>query len=121
MLEITSNQRHMCTRSRIRTNNQESDKFVISMDFRQDSILNPLLFIILMDEIAKKCQTKCSNVSGSKKPTANRFVGVNLCERPSDYRITKNSLQIHIEGVSKFAMKINVHKTKILNIYYGRN
>lgn len=49
---------YLCTQNIIRTNNICSKEFITMWGVRQGGVLSPLLFISLMDEIAKNCRRK---------------------------------------------------------------
>jgi hypothetical protein len=49
---------YKCCKNYIRTSNIQSGEFYTSVGVRQGSILSPLLFLILTDNIIKKCKNK---------------------------------------------------------------
>lgn len=110
---------YSCTRNYVRTHNETSNEFITRKGVRQGGVLSPLLFVALMDEIARKCKVrvkktrmgvyKVQPVLMSEMIYADDLVIVARTER--DMQINVNTWN---DNLKEFGMKVNSAKTEIL-------
>lgn len=99
--------------------NMKSTEFKTSEGLRQGGVLSPVLFGIIMDEIIKQCTPKLKKpVIGYRTLTP---VKVSECVFADDVAIiadSRDSLQHNLEAwdetFTKYGMKINIQKTKVM-------
>ena len=108
-------------RNYIRTNNMESTEFTTKNGLRQGGVLSPTLFNVIMDEIIRATRTKTKKLQiGYHKL---RPITIAECAFADDLviwagnvRDMQENINIWNNTLSKWNMKINITKTKVMHI-----
>lgn len=112
---------YTCTRNSVRTHNESSSEFVTRNGVRQGGVLSPLLFVALMDEIARKCKERVKKTRVGVDKLQQVFMSEMIYA--DDLVIvarTEGDMQLNVniwnESFKEFGMKVNSAKTELLVI-----
>ncbi|KAF6201218.1 hypothetical protein GE061_005665 [Apolygus lucorum] len=105
----------------VRTANASSGEFPITMGVRQGDVLSPLIFILVMDEVLKECETKCRAFHlGNWRLQPVRFSALAFADDvmllAKSEEALQHNLNIWDEELRKRGLRINLAKTKSMVI-----
>lgn len=110
---------YTCTRNYIISNNNRSEEFETKEGLRQGGVMSPVLFVLFMDEIIRKCHLTSKKLHVGYRNL--QPVYVTECAFADDVVIIagkeddlQTNLNIWNSTLSENGMEINTEKTKIL-------
>ena len=105
----------------VRTHNSRSTTFSTNDGLRQGGVLSPTLFIILMDDVVKKCneKTKKLHIGYNKLQPSNLSECVfadDIALFASNVENLTRNLEIWHDQLQACGLKINIEKTKVMAV-----